>query len=140
MKVVVDTNVLVSGLVFGGVFGQILTAWTSGAFVFVVSPGILSEYRRVGRELAKGRPALDAALDALLALIAVHATVVDAPPLDVLVSADPDDEQFLAAALAGDAAWIVSGDKHSLAVSGWCGIMVLKPRAFLDGPLASRNR
>ena len=43
MKVVVDTNVLVSGLVFGGVPGQILTAWTSGAFVFVVSPGILSE-------------------------------------------------------------------------------------------------
>ena len=57
--------------------------------MLVVSPGILSEYRRVGRELAKGRPALDAALDALLALIAVHATVVDAPPLDVPVSADP---------------------------------------------------
>ena len=89
--------------------------------------------------MAKGRPALDAALDALLALIAVHATVVDAPPLDVLVSADPDDEQSLAAALAGDAAWIVSGDKHLLAVSGWSAITVLKPRAFLDGPLASRN-
>ena len=51
-----DTNVLVSGLMLGGVPEQILTAWTSGAFVLVVSPGILSEYRRVGRELAKGRP------------------------------------------------------------------------------------
>ena len=79
MKVVVDTNVLVSGLLFGGVPGQILTAWTSGAFVLVASPSILDEYRRVGRELAKGRPALDAALDALLAVIALHATVVDAP-------------------------------------------------------------
>jgi predicted nucleic acid-binding protein len=69
MKVVVDTNVLVSGLLFGGVPGQILTAWTSGAFVLVVSPSILSEYRRVGRELARGRPALDAALDALLAYV-----------------------------------------------------------------------
>lgn len=140
MKVVVDTNVLVSGLVFGGVPGQILTAWTSGAFVLVVSPSILSEYRRVGRELASGRPALDAALDALLALIAVHATVVDARQLAAPVSADPDDEQFLAAAQAGDAAWIVSGDKHLLAVSGWSGITVLKPRTFVDGPLASRNR
>ena len=140
MKVVVDTNVLVSGLVFGGVPGQILTAWTSSAFVLVVSPSILSEYRRVGRELAKGRPALDAALNALLALLAVHATVVDALPLDAPVSADSDDEQFLAAALAGDAAWMVSGDKHLLAVFGWSGITVLKPRAFLDGPLASRNR
>ena len=105
--------------------------------MLVVSPSILSKYRRVGRELAKGRPALDAALDALLA---VHATVVDALPLDAPVSADSDDEQFLATALAGDAAWIVSGDKHLLAVSGWSGITVLKPRAFVDGPLAMRNR
>ena len=85
-------------------------------------------------------PVLDAALDALLALIAVHATVVDASPLDAPVSADPDDEQFLEAALFGEASWIVSGDKHLLAVSGWSGITVLKPRAFVDGPLASRNR
>jgi uncharacterized protein len=140
MKVVLDTNVLVSGLLFGGVPGQILTAWTAGAFGLVVSASILDEYRRVCRELAKGRPSLDASLDTLLALIAVHATVVDAPPLDEPVSADPDDEQFLAAARAGDARWIVSGDRHLLAVSGWSGIAVLKPRAFVDGPLASRNR
>ena len=134
MKVVVDTNVLVSGLLFGGVPGEMLTAWTSGAFVLVVSPSILSEYRRVGRELARGRPTLD------VALIAVHATVVEAAQLDAPVSADPDDEQFLAAAQTGDAAWIVSGDKHLLADSGWSGITVLEPRAFVDGPLASRNR
>jgi putative PIN family toxin of toxin-antitoxin system len=140
MKVVVDTNVLVSGLLFGGVPGQILATWTTGAFVLVVSPSILDEYRRVGRALAKGRPALDSALDALLAVIAVHATVVDAPPLSERVSADRDDDQFLAAALAGEASWIVSGDKHLLAVSGWSGITVLKPRAFVDGPLAPRNR
>ena len=114
MKVVVDTNVVVSGLLFGGVPGQILAALTRGAFVLVVSPSILDEYRRVGRELAKGRPALDAALDALLAVIVVHATVVDAPPLDERVSADPDDEQFLSAALAGEASWIISGDMHLL--------------------------
>ena len=93
-----------------------------------------------GAGVGEGSSALDAALDRLLALIAVHATVVDAPPLDVPILADPDDAQFLAAALAGDAAWMVSGDKHLLAVSGWSGITVLKPRAFLDGPLASRNR
>ena len=43
--------------------------------------------------LAKGRTALDAAMDALLAVIAVRATVVDAPPLDDQVSADPDDQR-----------------------------------------------
>ena len=140
MNVVVDTNVLVSGLIFGGVPGEILTAWTAGAFTLVVSPTILDEYRRVGRELATGRPVLDGALDTLLALIAVHATVVDAPSLPRQVTTDPDDEPFVAAAIAGSATWIVSGDKHLLAVSGWSGITVLKPRQFVDGPLALRNR
>lgn len=140
MNVVVDTNVLASGLIFGGVPGQILTAWAAGAFTLVVSPTILDEYRRVGRELARGRPALDGALDSLLALIAVHATVINAPSLPRQVTADPDDEPFLAAAVAGAASWIVSGDKHLLAVSGWSDITVPKPRQFVDGPLALRNR
>ena len=106
----------------------------------VVSPPALDEYRRVGRELAKGRPPLDAALDALLALLAVHATIIDAPPLSARVSADPDDDTFLAAAVAGEASYVVSGDRHLLEVTGWRGITVLKPRAFVDGPLASRPR
>ncbi|WP_396216981.1 PIN domain-containing protein, partial [Gemmatimonas sp.] len=45
--------------------------------------------------------------------------LVDAPPLDERVSEDPDDEMFLAAALAANARLIVSGDKHLLRVSGW---------------------
>ena len=140
MNVVLDTNVVVSGLVFGGVPGAILTAWTAGAFTLVVSPPVLDEYRRVGRELAKGRAPLDAALDALMALVAVHATVIDAPPLPARVSADPDDDKFLAVAVAGAAGYVVSGDKHLLAVAGWHGISVLSPRAFVDGPLAPRPR
>ena len=53
MRVVVDTNVLASGLLFGGEPGHILSAWTTGAFVLVVSPSILDEYRRVGHALAR---------------------------------------------------------------------------------------
>ena len=140
MRVVLDTNVVVSGLIFGGLPDRILTAWTTGAFTLVVSPPVLDEYRRVGRELAKGRPPLDAALDALLALLAVHATSIDAPPLSARVSADPDDDTFLAAAVAGEASYVVSADRHLLEVTGWRGITVLKPRAFVDGPLASRPR
>ncbi|MFN7457461.1 MAG: putative toxin-antitoxin system toxin component, PIN family [Gemmatimonas sp.] len=58
MKVVLDTNVLVSGLLFGGVPGRILTAWSTGAIRLVISPPILEEYRRVGLALSKGREPL----------------------------------------------------------------------------------
>lgn len=132
MKVVLDTNVLVSGLLFGGVPGRILTAWSTGAVRLVISPPILDEYRRVGLELSKGREPLVGLLEALLATLTVHAQLVDAPPLDAPVGEDPDDEMFLAAALAANARLIVSGDKHLLRVSGWNGIEVLKARAFVD--------
>ena len=43
-----------------------------------------------------------------------------------------DDDKFLACALASGAGTIVSGDKHLLSVSGYRGIEVLRPRAFVD--------
>ena len=132
MKVVLDTNVLVSGLIFGGTPGRILTAWSDGRFTLVASPEILDEYRRVGQVLAGDREPLVRALDALLAMVAVHATVVSAPALVSRVCEDPDDDKFLAAALAGGATVVVTGDKHLLRVSGWRSIKVLKPRQFVD--------
>ncbi len=132
MKVVLDTNVLVSGLLFGGVPGRILGAWSTGAIRLVISPPILEEYRRVGLELSRGREPLVNTLEALLAMLTVHALMVSAPPLNERVSEDPDDEMFLAAALAANAGVIVSGDKHLLRVSGWRGIEVMKARQFVD--------
>jgi len=132
VKVVLDTTVLVSGLLFGGVPGRILTAWSTGAIRLVISPPILEEYRRVGLALSKRREPLVGTLEALLAMLTVHALLVDAPPLDERVSEDPDDEMFLAAALAANARLIVSGDKHLLRVSGWRGIEVLRARSFVD--------
>lgn len=96
-------------------------------FCLVISPPILDEYRRVGFELSKGREPLVSALEALLAMLTVHAVLVNAPPLDERISEDPDDDMFLAAAVAGHARLIVSGDKafkrvparrHSLHRSG----------------------
>jgi uncharacterized protein len=55
------------------------------------------------------------------------------------VCADPDDDKFLACALASGARLIVSGDEHLLAVNGWQGIEVIKPRAFADRHLSDRK-
>ncbi len=139
MKVVLDTSVLVSGLIFGGTPARILSAWSEGDFTLILSPSILDEYRRVGLELAKGREPLLRALDALFVTLAVNAALVNAPPLSPSVCEDHDDDKFLAAALAGASARIVTGDKHLLRLSGWQGIEILTPRQFVDRHLAGAN-
>lgn len=132
MKVVLDTNVVVSGVFFGGVPGRILAAWSAGQFVLILSPPFLDEYRRVGHELGRRHPEVNEAFEPVLTLIAMNAMIVDAPPLAGAVSADPDDDMFLAAALAAQTEVIVSGDQDLLQVSGWRGIAVLTPRQFVE--------
>jgi putative PIN family toxin of toxin-antitoxin system len=132
VKVVLDTNVVVSGVFFGGTPGRVLAAWSAGKFAMVLSPAILDEYRRVGYDLGQRHPALSAAFEPVLTLIAMNAIIVDAPRLDEPVSADHDDDMFLAAALVAQAPVIVSGDRDLLDVSGWRDIAVLSPRQFLD--------
>jgi uncharacterized protein len=129
---VVDTNVIMSGIFFGGVPGRLLDAWATARVELVLSPAILDEYRRVGAELAAKYPERGDALTPVLALIAMNATLVDAAPLIEQVSADPDDDKFLAAAVAANVNTVVSGDQDLLDVSGWRNIKILTPRQFAD--------
>jgi len=132
VRVVLDTNVLLSGIFFGGVPGRLLDAWQNGQLALVLSPAILTEYRRAGAQLVVRYPSTVTTLDPILALLAQAATIVNAPALPAAVSADPDDDKFLACALASRTPVIVSGDKHLLRVSGWSGIEVLTPRQLID--------
>ena len=69
--------------------------------------------------------------------IARHADLVEADVTSEPVSADRDDDVFLACAFAGGAGVIVSGDRHLGDASGWRGIAVLTARRFIDEVLAS---
>jgi putative PIN family toxin of toxin-antitoxin system len=135
LKVVMDTNVFVSGVFFSGSPHQILNAWQSGEFELVVSQEILDEYRRVGEILGEERPTID--LKPILNFVLEHAKVYPSTTLNEPVCEDPDDDKFLACALASGSKVIISGDKHLLKVSGYQGIHVLKPREFLDKYLGS---
>lgn len=140
MRVVLDTNVLMSAVYFGGVPGRLLSAWASKHFTLVLSPDIFDEYRRVGHELARRYPGMEESLEPLLALISMNAIIVDAQALERSVSLDSDDDKFLACAVAARTKLIVSGDKHLLKVSGWRGIEVLTPRQFFDRYLNKKRR
>ena len=130
LKVVMDTNVFVSGVFFSGPPYQILKAWQSGEFELVASLEILNEYRRVGEILAEERPAID--LKPILNFVLEHAIIYEPSVLKEPVCEDPDDDKFFACALASGSRVIISGDKHLLKVSGYQGIEVLKPREFVD--------
>jgi putative PIN family toxin of toxin-antitoxin system len=130
VKIVLDTNVFISGVFFGGPPYLLLQAWRDGIIQLVISPEILDEYRRVGEILAEEHPAID--LEPMLEFVIQNADVFAASPLSEPVCEDPDDDKFLACALASASRIIISGDKHLLKVTGFQDIEVLKPRDFLD--------
>ena len=129
MRVVLDTNVLISGAFFSGPPSLILDACTASTFRLVLSPEIVDEYRRVGEEFIRTSPNPD--FERLLNFLVAHAILVDAPQLDRPLCRDPGDDKFIACAIAGKADVIVSGDRDMLAVSGQLGIRVLRPREFV---------
>jgi putative PIN family toxin of toxin-antitoxin system len=130
MKVVLDTNVFVSGAFFSGPPFQILAAWREGRFQLVISPEILEEYRRVGEILAEDHPGVR--FEPILEFVVQNTLLVSAPPLPEGICDDPDDDKFLACALASGSVIVVSGDRHLLKVSGYQNIEVLNPREFLE--------
>ena len=133
MKVVVDTNVVISGVFFGGMPSRVLEAWRDGEFDLVVSPEVLEEYRRVGEELTARFPGVS--LAPFLALLVMNAEIVEAPGLSDQVSRDRDNDKFIACALAANCQTIISGDKDLLEVTGYQGLKVVAPREFLESVL-----
>lgn len=130
MRLVLDTNVFISGVFFAGPPYEILKAWRRGKIQIVLSPKILEEYRETAEELAAEFPDVD--LTPWLELLTTKATVVEAAPLAAPVCTDPDDDKFLACALASRTKLIASGDKALLRASGYEKITVLTPRQFVD--------
>jgi putative PIN family toxin of toxin-antitoxin system len=129
VRVVLDTNVLISGIFFSGPPAAILKAWRNGDVQFVLSPGIIDEYTRVAKIVAVGFPGIE--INSILTLIITHSEIIQASPLSHPVCEDPDDDKFVACALAGKMSIIISGDKHLLKLS--CrGITILTPRLFVD--------
>ena len=130
MKVIIDTNVFISGVFFSGPPYKILDAWRDGKVQLVVSREILQEYQRVLETLGEEFPGVD--VSGILELLTVKSELIAAPALLEAVCVDPDDDKFLACALAIKVKHIISGDKHLLNVSGYRGVEVVKPRKFID--------
>lgn len=134
MVIVLDTNVVVSALLSAhGYPAEILRRWEAGEFDLLTSQFLLTELRRV---LAYDRVKTylqlsQAEIESFLQGYRMFALFVEPQiSLDVLQE-DPDDNHVLECALAGNAAYIVSGDEHLLALRGYQGIVILSPASFI---------
>ncbi len=130
MKVVVDTNVLASGIFWKGTPNQVMKCWSSDhAFDLVISHDILCEYRDVLERMSKKVKFIH--VDKVIEMITIYGKLVNPNSLDSSACRDPDDVKFIEAALAGEANYIVSGDNDLLTLKAYAGISILKPAAFL---------
>ena len=130
MKIILDTNVFISGIFFSGPPSKILHAWKNGLLQIVISKDILEEYQRVAESLTYKYPAID--ILPIIELVTIHGKLIKTEGVEENVCIDPDDNKFIECAIAGNIKYIVSGDKHLLSVSGYRGISVLKPKEFVD--------
>jgi putative PIN family toxin of toxin-antitoxin system len=138
LRAVVDTNVVVSGLLSpSGRPGRVIQA-AGVSFRLVWSPGIVAEclrvldYPRVARVLHAARR-VEHAREVVRALAAGADMVAqEMLPRLAVVKADPDDDLLLATALAGGASVVVSGDRrHLLPLGEFGGVRIIDPAAFL---------
>lgn len=136
LRAVLDTNVIVSGLLSrDSPPAQTLDAWRGRQFLVLCSPAILSEINRVLRypRIQQRYSISEQDVLEVTALFEQNALILHGKPaLAGNLPADPDNEMFLACALEGDAQAIVSGDHHLLELGSYQGIPIVTARQFLD--------
>jgi putative PIN family toxin of toxin-antitoxin system len=129
IRVVIDTNVLVSALLTsGGLPEAVIDLAISGEVQWFASESVLAEYEEV---LKRPRLAIDSgkAVDAMTRIRAIVSVV--SPSIRVAAASDPDDNQFLECAEAAQANYLVTGNiRHFPEV--WKETRIVTPREFID--------
>lgn len=134
VKLVADTNVLISGLLWHGSPHQLIELAGGGSLTLVSSPVLLAELAgaltkgKFADALSRGEGSLEVVLGRIQDLIEVTSSF----PLAEPVCRDPDDDDVLACAVSAGADLIVSGDKDLLALGTYQGIAIVTPAEALN--------
>ena len=130
MKVVLDTNVLVSGLLSPfGTCGELVRMLTSGLLILCVDARILLEYDEVLRRRKFG--IVPSRIDILIEYIEKSAELHATVPLDTPLP-DEDDSPFLEVALSSAASYLVTGNLEHFPKRHRSGVAVVSPKTFHD--------
>ena len=130
LRVVLDTNVLISAFLFGGRPRQILEKAIRGEIRLCISEPILEELKGVLQ-----RPKFDYSPEMIQVILTELTGIADfvnpSGTIDVVLE-DPEDNRILECAVEAKANYIISGDLHLLKVRRYFNIEVLNAAEFLD--------
>jgi uncharacterized protein len=129
MRIVLDANVLVSGIFWGGPPQQILRRWLEGKVTLVMSAAILVEYRDVLRRMTGDH---GAEIYTKWTHYLTELGEFVEPQHVTVVCRDPGDQKYLEAAAGGRVQALVTGDKDLAVLNTVEGIPILTPKSFLE--------
>ncbi|KKM11000.1 nucleotide-binding protein [Clostridiales bacterium PH28_bin88] len=135
MRVVIDTNVLISGMLSTGSYpARVLDGWVFGKFVPVVSPELIREYSVVlARKKFNLLGGIEERLEVLQKLLEFPWVLLIHPVEKIkAIVEDPKDDMVLECAAAGKASRIVTGDEHLLNLGVFRGIEIVTPKFFFE--------
>ncbi len=129
IRVVIDTNVLVSSL-WGGKPRRVIDLWDQGDILVVASEQVLNEYLSVLARFDLTEEDID---DITILFSNPSKTSIVQPKARIhVIKKDPADNKFLECAVEGEADFIVSGDKHLLELARYKSVRLVSPSEFLS--------
>jgi putative PIN family toxin of toxin-antitoxin system len=126
-RVVVDTNVFVSALIWGGNPGKVIELWQKGTFILLLSPFLLTEILLTLERFGFSQGDLKR-----LQLILERHSFKLTPSRAVSVCRDNKDNQILDLCLVGKADYLITGDKDLLVLQEFQGTKIVEPKKYLD--------
>lgn len=132
MRAVLDTNVLISGVISTGVPHDLLVRGFSSDYEIIVSVATLTEFRDTLHKYPEKFHMDEAEIQQEVETIRYFAEFVDPDETITAVNDDPDDDKFLEAAVAGQVDYLVSGDRHLLDLGSFREIEIVDPRTFYE--------
>ena len=129
MKIVVDTNVLISGVFFGGFPRKILSSIVEKRISAVATTEIVDEYEEIVQEMVSRK---QGHLNREILAPLIGALEMIERVSDIQISRDPDDDKFINCAKDARALYIVSGDKDLLVLRQYENIQIVTAKEFCE--------
>jgi putative PIN family toxin of toxin-antitoxin system len=130
IRIVLDTNILVSALLFKGELAGIVDLWKKGKIVPLLSRETFEEFRAV-LEYPKFSLTAHEVKVIIEEEVLPFFEVIEAADTLNTVCRDPEDDKFIACAMAVSAKLLVSGDKDLLAIGKYKSVKIINPSALL---------